>query len=276
MHVHVKTFLHNIWYGGTFSEMGYNRRIREEIELHKDLASVYVEKRYGPAFSRIYQAHWNAKMCQIAELEAGARVLDLGCGTGILFPALVDSGYEVLGLDLSYEMLIASCANSLKVDRVCADGGHIPAASDTFDAVFCRGSIHHFPSLDVGFREIARVLRKGGCLIFSEPSDDSVVNRWARNMMYAKSEEFHEEDEGFRRRKIIPLLKATGFDIEYSRGFGFFGYVFAGFPDKLGILEKVPGSGSITRLLIAVDNVLEMLPYINTLALHWQVRARKR
>lgn len=254
----------------------YGRQIREEIELHKDLASIYVKKRYAPAFSKIYQAHWNAKMCQIAKLEPGARVLDLGCGTGILFPVLVDSGYKVVGADLSYEMLVAGCDNSLTIDRTCADGGHIPVASDTFDAVFCRGSIHHIPNLGVGFREIARVLRKGGYLIFSEPSDDSIINRWARRLMYARSKEFHEEDEGFRRHEIIPLLDAAGFDIEYSRGFGFLGYVFAGFPDKLNILEKVPGSSIVTRLFIAVDSVLEMLPYINTLSLHWQVRARKK
>lgn len=256
--------------------MDYNRHIREQIKLHKDLASVYVERRYAPAFSRIYQAHWNARMCQIAKLEPGVRVLDLGCGTGILLPALVDSGYKVIGVDLSHAMLSAGRDhNSLAADRICADGCQLPVADDTFDAVFCRGSIHHMPDLNACFREVARVLKSGGCLIFSEPSDDSIVNRWARRLMYARSKEFHEEDEGFQRRKIVPLLEAGGFVIEYSRGFGFLGYVFAGFPDKLSILKKVPGSSSITRLLIAVDNVLEMLPYVNSLALHWLVRARK-
>jgi SAM-dependent methyltransferase len=248
--------------------------LRQEIELHKRLARVYTEKRYKPEFSRIFQSHWNRRMIRVGGLDAGALVLDYGCGTGVLYGDLVGQGYRVVGLDLSFEMLAAD-NRDVAVMRVCADGTRIPTADGVFDAVFCRGSVHHLPDIRSAFEEIRRVLKPGGLLVFSEPSNDSIVNRIARKWMYLASDEFEEEDEGFLRGEIEPMLGELGFDIEYSRGFGFLAYTLAGFPDKLNILGHLPGANFLTRAMIVADNVLERLPLIHRLALHWQVRARK-
>ncbi len=248
--------------------------LRTEIELHEKLASVYTDKRYRPEFSMIFQRHWNRRMIEISGLEAGATVLDYGCGTGILFPELAEHGLNIVGLDLSHAML-TSAPDDPGAMRICAVGCAMPIPDGTFDAVFCRGSIHHLPDLGKCFEEVARVLKDDGCLVFSEPSNDSIVNRLARAWMYADSDEFHEEDEGFRRAELEPLLRDVGFEVEYSRGFGFFAYTFAGFPDKLNLLSRLPGAGGLTRLMIGLDNMLERIPYLHTWALHWQVRARK-
>ena len=248
--------------------------LRQEIELHKRLAEVYTQKRYLPEFSRIFQRHWNERMVRIGGLASGALVLDYGCGTGVFFPDLVRHGYRVVGLDLSHDMLLADNLD-LDVMRICADGTRMPTADATFDAVFCRGSIHHLPDIRLAIEEIARVLKPGGLLVFSEPSNDSIVNRLARKWMYVLSDEFEEEDEGFRRKEFEPILREIGFDVEFSRGFGFFAYTFAGFPDKINILGHVPGTEFLTRVMIALDNILEHIPLVHRLALHWQVRARK-
>ena len=63
--------------------------------------------------------------------------------------------------------------------------------------------------------------------------------------------------------------------VDHSQGFGFLAYTLAGFPDKLDVLGKTPGSCLITRLLIGVDTFLAALPGVNRLGLHWMVRARK-
>jgi ubiquinone/menaquinone biosynthesis C-methylase UbiE len=236
---------------------------------------VYTEKRYLPDYSRIYQKHWNKKICEVAMVSEGDNVLDYGCGTGILFPELLGQGCRVVGLDLSFEMLHSCESTTGNVLRVCADGCNSPFADNSFDSIVCRGSIHHLPDLEKGFREIFRLLKKDGFFVFSEPSNDSIINRLARRIMYRKSEEFHEEDEGFFRKEIIPMLEKIGFQIEESRGFGFAAYTLAGFPDKINILGKVPGNCQITKLLILIDRFFESLPLINRLALHWQVRARK-
>ncbi len=254
----------------------YRAHLHKQIEMHKDLERVYTAKRYSPAYSQIYQRHWNASLCELAGLKADALVLDYGCGTGILFPAFEARGWRAVGIDLSFEMLTSPGTPFADVARICADGCNTPFADKSFDAVFCRGAIHHVPNLRTAFQEIARILKQGGRLIFSEPSNDSIINRTARRIMYRRSAEFHEEDEGFRRSEINALLEEAGFEIEVSRGFGFLAYTLAGFPDKLDILGKLPGNCALTRLLIRVDRLLESLPLINRMALHWQIRAKKR
>ena len=253
----------------------HNDHLEAEIALHRHLAQVYEEKRYAPAFSKLYNQHWNRKLCQVSQLPAGARVLDYGCGSGILFEELAARKYAYIGLDLSLDMLLAAKKKHPRAECVCADGLRLPFPDSGFDGVICRGSIHHLMSQREVFREIHRVLKPGGVLAFSEPSNDSLLNLVARFIMYRFSREFHEDDVAFNRRKILPLLKESGFSVEYSRGFGFLGYVLAGFPDKLGLLNHLPGACALTRLFILLDSLLERIPFLHALALHWQVRARK-
>ena len=254
----------------------YDRYVHDQIEMHKHLADVYTGKRYAPPYSRLYQEYWNRRLCDLAQLERGSRVLDFGCGTGILLPELLRRACRGVGLDVSFDMLTAGTSRARAAARICADGGRMPFADASFDAVLCRGSIHHLPDLDVAFREIARVLEPGGKLVFSEPSNDSLINRLARRRMYAGSNEFHNEDEGLRRREILPMLREAGFVLERSRGFGLAAYTLCGFPDKVAWLNHVPLSGAVAKALIMVDRMFESLPVVGRLALHWQVRARKR
>ena len=253
----------------------HSEYLRKEIDLHEHLAPVYKERRYGPLFSRIWQQHWNRRLLGMAQVVSGSIVVDFGCGTGVLFPELVERGARVIGVDLSIAMLSQAEGDLTGVSRVCCDGTSLSLPNNSADVVICRGSIHHLPNLEKAFEEIYRVLKPGGRLVFSEPSNDSFINRIARQRLYKDSEDFNIDDEGFRRREILPMLKNIGLEVELSRGFGFFGYTFAGFPDQIGILKHIPGACVLTRLMIVADNFIERIPLIETLALHWQVRARK-
>jgi trans-aconitate methyltransferase len=91
--------------------------------------------------------------------KRGERVLDLGCGDGVLTEEIAASGADVLGADLSDELLAAAAAKGLKVQKV--DGHALPFQSE-FDAVFSNAALRWMRRPDLVIAGVARALRPKG------------------------------------------------------------------------------------------------------------------
>jgi trans-aconitate methyltransferase len=89
-----------------------------------------------------------------------ARVLDLGCGDGVLTGQLTARGYDVLGIDASADMV--SAAQLRGVQAQVADGHALPFADATFDAVFSNATLHWLTRPDEVLAGVYRALRPGG------------------------------------------------------------------------------------------------------------------
>ncbi|MDP6991049.1 MAG: class I SAM-dependent methyltransferase [Planctomycetota bacterium] len=243
-----------------------------QIELHRALAPRYAY-RYSFRFSRLFQEDWHAEM--ISHVPPGAeRILDLGCGTGFFLAELEARHPGSVGLDISHEMLKVSSQYVPDARLVTGDAERLPFAAEAFDVVFCKGSLHHTRD-HVGFLANCRdVLADRGVLIMSEPCNDNPFIRLARAVLYRKSPHFDVGDQGFTKKGIVGLCERAGFEVTRVKKYGFLAYVFAGFPDHLGVLRFVPGSALLTRLFIAVDRVLCALPLIGLLGFHIVVVAR--
>ncbi len=116
---------------------------------------------------------------------AQGRVLEVGIGSGLNFPFYdPDKVVEVCGLDPSKEMLeMASDAAkgvSLDVEFVSAGAEEIPLDSHSIDTVLVTYTLCTIPDSEPALREMARVLRKGGRLLFCEHgmAPDASVRRW--------------------------------------------------------------------------------------------------
>lgn len=245
-----------------------------QIELHKALAPRYAY-RYGFEFSRAFQQDWHAEM--IAHVPAGAtRILDIGCGTGFFLAELEAQHPGAVGLDISHDMLKVSEQYVPGARLVTGDAERLPFQPGVFDVVFCKGSLHHVRD-HVRFLENCRAtLRSGGVLVMSEPCNDNPLIKLARAILYKKSAHFDEGDEGFTRTGITRLCEAAGFEVVLRKKYGVLAYVFAGFPDHLGILKHVPGNAWITRAFIRVDRVLCAIPVLSLLGFHVVIVARQR
>jgi len=97
------------------------------------------------------------------------KILDLGCGTGVLLPALLSRFPEtacIVELDFAIDMLRqnASKVPDLRVRRVCADALRLPAAADSFDLALCFGILPHLADKPKALSELLRVLKPGGTL----------------------------------------------------------------------------------------------------------------
>jgi len=91
-------------------------------------------------------------------------VLDACCGTGDLALAAERVGGRVTGLDFSERMLERARRKSATVRWVRGDVLALPFEDGSFDAVTVGFGIRNVEDLEAGLRELARVLRPGGCL----------------------------------------------------------------------------------------------------------------
>jgi len=98
----------------------------------------------------------------------GAKILDLGCGSGLISVALHDLGYKVVSCDVSEAMLKRARANfgTRRIEMRQGSGFHIPAQDGEFDMVVSRMLMAHFPEWRMILREKARVVRPGGFVLF--------------------------------------------------------------------------------------------------------------
>ena len=117
------------------------------------------------------------------EKESFTDVLDCGCGTGPMIELLHKKYPEkhYTGLDLTPEMIRMEKAKNLShTEFVVGDCEHLPFAEESFDAVICSNSFHHYPNPQDFFNSVYRVLRKGGRLILRDyTSSDTMV--WLMN-----------------------------------------------------------------------------------------------
>ncbi|MEL6608484.1 MAG: bifunctional 2-polyprenyl-6-hydroxyphenol methylase/3-demethylubiquinol 3-O-methyltransferase UbiG [Pseudomonadota bacterium] len=100
----------------------------------------------------------------------GADVLDLGCAGGFMAEALADRGARVTGIDPAADAITAARAHAaqggLEISYDVGVGEALPYADASFDHVVCVDVLEHVQDLAQVCREIARVLRPGGHLLF--------------------------------------------------------------------------------------------------------------
>ena len=89
----------------------------------------------------------------------GERILDLGCGHGVLTAQIAACGADVLGVDLSEDLLAVARARGLRVEG--ADG-HALGFDRAFDAVFSNAALHWMLKPELVITGVARALRPHG------------------------------------------------------------------------------------------------------------------
>lgn len=129
----------------------------------KKVVSDYYNFRYGGRSGE----YVNRRELTITKelLPIKGRILDIPCGRGRLTKILLEQGFDVIAADYSPEM-INQAKEALRVPIIRADAFNLPFKDASFDCVISLRFTFHYQEIQNFFREAARIIKKGGFIIF--------------------------------------------------------------------------------------------------------------
>jgi SAM-dependent methyltransferase len=123
---------------------------------------------------------------------APAAVLEVGCGRGEFAARVVRAGVEIAAIDVSPRMVQLTAARGVRAE--VADVERLPFADGAFDAAVANFMLYHVPDIDLGIKELARVVRPGGRLIAATNGRRQLAELWE-----LVGRDLSDRDEGFTR-----------------------------------------------------------------------------
>ena len=111
------------------------------------------------------------ELIRFSGVHHGARLLDVGCGTGVVALTAAQVGAKVSGSDLTPELIMRAKENAqisnLNIDFQVADVEDLPYKDNEFDFVLSQFGHMFAPRPEVAVKEMLRVLKPGGTIAFS-------------------------------------------------------------------------------------------------------------
>jgi demethylmenaquinone methyltransferase/2-methoxy-6-polyprenyl-1,4-benzoquinol methylase len=158
----------------------------------------------------IDDAHYLQHVVSLVDttVELGKRVLDIGCGTGVLFPFLTT--WEVTALDISEEML--SCARKKNaphvVEYVQGDAHQLPFPDSSFARVVMLSVVPHLEDANKAMREVFRILKPKGIVSIIHLNNAETITAIHANIGGAVA---HDRLPDVNELKV--LLLSLGFEV---------------------------------------------------------------
>lgn len=154
------------------------------------------------------------------EIREGSSILDLGCGSGLASLPLLNKNYNVIGVDISREMLkrVLSRLDKDQIARhsfIVADAENLPFRHGIFDVCIGMGILHHVHSPKDVVVSVKKCLKKDGVYLGHE--NNKTPFRLLFNLLMKLSELWHEEagEEQFFSAKDLDNL-FNGFTVMSS------------------------------------------------------------
>ena len=234
--------------------MDYNKLIKLEKQAFDKQSEERIEHSFVPDLRRLKKVdwfynnvwrdpefvkiHWMPRINFIIEQakSRGGKVLELGCGYGMLSLEMARNGLDVVGVDLSPRSI--EIANQYKeenpftdnfgsLEYCCQDFTEIEFPSASFDSVVFFRSLHHVAKTEDVLREVYRVMKPGGNLLLSEPVRAHFTEQSARfalvlRMILPTWEPFDKKlgvkwTEALWEEKVAEIFKEYVFEDNYAQ-----------------------------------------------------------
>jgi ubiquinone/menaquinone biosynthesis C-methylase UbiE len=144
------------------------RKMNETQKIYDRFGAKYHAKRLNPSTS-----FWNrcieipAMTSILKKIVIGKKVLDMGCGSGLMTKKISKWKVNVTGLDISKTMIEIARKENPGINFIHADARSTPFEPSGFDIISSSLMIHYFKDLDGVFKEVSRILLSGGSFVFS-------------------------------------------------------------------------------------------------------------
>jgi SAM-dependent methyltransferase len=188
-------------------------------------------------------------------LAPGARVLDVGCGRGVLLGPLADRGFEVHGLEISSEAARGADPRAeIRIAAKVADAGYEESA---FDEVIIWHVLEHMSDPRGTLDELHRVLKPGGRLVVAVPNFESAQARWTGAAWFHLDLPRHLYH--FPVSALRAMLSKVGFEVISEHHFSLRQNPFGWVQSILNRVRSLPRNGLYALLHRRSAN--EPLPY---------------
>jgi 2-polyprenyl-6-hydroxyphenyl methylase/3-demethylubiquinone-9 3-methyltransferase len=158
----------------------------------------------------------------------GRRVLDVGCGGGILADAMARRGADVLGIDLAGKALKVAQLHAIEAAtprvayREIAAEALAADAPESFDVVTCMEMLEHVPDPEAIVAACARLLRPGGWAFFSTIHRNAKAFAFAivgaEHVLKLLPKGTHEYAKLIRPSELAGWCRGAGLDLAEMRG----------------------------------------------------------
>lgn len=140
--------------------------------VSKNAQEMYNEFRYGD-FNYDREKHATFLKQLLKKIPKGAKVFDIGCGTGYWLDLYLRSGISkknIVAIDLAPNNI--SELKKHGFNALIGDILHLPLKKEVSDITICDGVLHHCANPHQGFKELIRITKKGGLIYLN------VYNKW--------------------------------------------------------------------------------------------------
>ena len=193
--------------------MGQSVFMPKEAPIYSEFAKVYdLAMRHVPFFKWAAFIDLHLKKNNILETDP---VLDLGCGTGKLAAILGRTYDNILGLDVSYEMLIQAYKKKRIKGNIQSSMICLPIKSNQFKAIICTHDTMNYArdidEVDLIFAECSRVLQPGGLFIFDLATKQNVLGNFADEVIEEQYGDLHLLWQNYYNQSIGSLKSTITF-----------------------------------------------------------------
>lgn len=192
-----------------------------KVASHYDQVADIYDSRYDESGGNTYYSH----ICSgvMRNLPKDAKLLDLGCGTGLFMERYLRFGGEVIGLDISRNMIVRAKERT-NSDVTLGTAEQLPFKDDTFDCVSSVLAFSYLQNPQGTVEDIYRVLKPGGSVSICTLGKNVFTS--AVPTAHKIGEKLHVKSVGmvniteryYKQDELSDLLKSAGFtDVSVKR-----------------------------------------------------------